>query len=204
MLVSTMTLEEIRREIEKDFPILRRKIGYVVHDLERELSKDIRKKGFVQFYDYLSKYKNQWIYRVEIIKKEPLVSCMLVYHNGRGHAAIEMTQDEEIIYFTGHFFERYNERCKLGLKSIYDIIRMYMNENNFCDFQELEEVAEGIVKIFCLIPSGIMLGMYNKPLSLIKANTFLTNDMLGKSQNEMKTLIINELEKYKLSSGNLY
>jgi len=79
-----------------------------------------------------------------------------------------------------------------------------MNENNFCDFQELEEVAEGIVKIFCLIPSGIMLGMYNKPLSLIKANTFLTNDMLGKSQNEMKTLIINELEKYKLSSGNLY
>jgi len=106
MLVSTMTLEEIRREIEKDFPILRRKIGYVVHDLERETEQRHQKKrilysSMIIFPSIKTSGFTGW----RSLKKNRLVSCMLVYHNGRGHAAIEMTQDEEIIYFTGHFFD---------------------------------------------------------------------------------------------------
>jgi len=49
MLVPLMTIEEIRREINKDFPIVFRKMGYVAQKL---------KKKFVQFFDYYSKYKN--------------------------------------------------------------------------------------------------------------------------------------------------
>ena len=155
MIVPSMTLEEIRKEIEKDYPILIRKMTYVAQDLEKT-EQSRQEKGFERFYDYCSKYKNQWIYRLHITKKVSECAAMLVYHSGKGHAAITASAEMSIIYHTGHFFERYNERCKLGLKTINDIIRAYMSENNIYDFQRIEEIEQGIFKIFCLIQSGII------------------------------------------------
>jgi hypothetical protein len=67
----------------------------------------------------------------------------------------------------------------------------------------LEEIEPGIFKTFCIIPTGIMLGMFNKPLMLIEANAFLTNGMLFENQIELKAQIIDELEKYKHTSRDL-
>jgi hypothetical protein len=61
MIIPTMTLEEIRKEISKDFPILDRKVNYVVHDLLKKLSNYEKTKGYVQFFDYCSK----WIFRAK-------------------------------------------------------------------------------------------------------------------------------------------
>jgi hypothetical protein len=199
-----MTLEEIRKELEKDYPILRRKMNYVIHDLEKKLSKEKKKEGFVRFFDYCSKYKNNWIYRLHITQEILEGEALLLYHNGRGHAALQVTLDDDIVFITGHFFERYNERCKLGLKTIHDIIRAYMNENNVFDLQEVEEIKPGIMKIFSVIPSGVMLGMYNYHHKIIKANTFLTNDMLNKNQQELEFAIKFELEKYNDTSDNIF
>lgn len=190
MLVPSMTLEEICKEIDKDYPILFRKTSYVMHKLERALSKSEKEKGFVHFYDYCSKYQNHWIYRVCITKKESLVSCLLLYHNGRGHIAIGATPDKNIFYYTGHFFERYNERCKLGLKSLDDIYHAYLNAIYRFHFQDIEEVAPGIFKTFCVIESGIILGMHNRRLKLFKANTFISNNMLRKDQLQLKIKVL--------------
>jgi hypothetical protein len=195
MIIPTMTLEEIQKEISKDFPILDRKVNYVIHDLIKKLSKDAKKRGFVQFFDYCSKYKNNWIYRVSIKKKESGFEAMLLYHSGKGHAAIAVTRELNLIYHTGHFFERYNERCKLGLKTLNDIIRAYMNENNIYHFEEGEEIAPDIFTMFCVIPSGIVLGTYNKKLDFVKANTFVPNDMITKKQRELYEELKKELEK---------
>jgi hypothetical protein len=203
MLLPTMTFEEIRKEIEKDYPILLRKMDYVAHDIRKKMGKDARKKGIVRYFDYYSKYKNHWIYKLYISKEEPEGAAMLLYHNGKGHAGILLTNKMQLIYHTGHFFERYNERARLGLKTLNDIIRSYMDENTDFQSREIEEIAPGIFKIFCVIPSGIILGMLNKPLMLLKANTFLSNDMLSKNQIELKAQILNVLEKYKHTSGNL-
>lgn len=37
MLVPLMTIEEIRREINKDFPIVFRKMGYVAQKLKKKI-----------------------------------------------------------------------------------------------------------------------------------------------------------------------
>ena len=188
MIVPTMTLEEIRKEIEKDYPILLRKMVYVSNDLEKKLSKAQKIIGFERFYEYFSKYKNQWIYSISINKEITEFEFMLLYHNGRGHAAIAISPKNVLVYHTGHFFERFNERCKLGLKTIDDIIRAYMKENNTYDMRVVEEIEPGISKVFCVIQSGIMLGMFNKKLNLYKANTFLSNNMLNTKQKEMEYL----------------
>lgn len=202
-----MTLEEVRREIAKDYPILFRKSFYVCRKLEKSLSKVAKGKGFVAFYDYCSKYKNNWMYRIEITKKRSGVSSMLIYHNGKGNVGITVTDGTEgvvIIYHTGHFFNRYNERLKLNLQSRDEIIRSYMNQ--MCDygFEELEEIEPGVKKIFCKITSGILLGTYNSKLKFMKANTFLSLDMLRGNQIELHNEIMNdELNKYANTSGKL-
>jgi hypothetical protein len=114
-----------------------------------------------------------------------------------------MSEDLAIIYHTGHFFERYNERCNLGLKTINEIIRAYMKENNEYDIKELEEIEPGIFKIFSIVQSGIMLGMHNKNLNLFKANTYIPNHMLSKNQSEMKQMFLDEIEKYRFTSDLL-
>ncbi len=197
MLVPSMTLEEIRREVEKDYPILLRKTSYVLIKIAKRLSIAQKEKGFVQFFEFCSKYRNHWIYRTIITKKQSFVSSLLLYHNGRGHVAIAVTQHRDIIYYTAHFFKRYNERRKLNLKTNDEIYHTFLNENIFFKFEKLQEVEPGIFKIFCVIDSGIVLGMYNSHLHIVKANTFISHDMLRKDQLALKRKLINELEKYK-------
>ena len=196
-----MTLDEIRREIEKDYPIFSRKLGYVAHDIGKKLSNDVKKKGYLQFFDYISKYKNHWIYKLQISGKKSVSYGMLLYHNGRGHAGIFVTPDLNITYHTGHFFERYNERRGLGLRTLKEIICMFLVENDVFGFQELEEIDKGIFKVFGIIPSGIVLGLFNKPLKLVKANTFVANETLTHNQKELTEKLKETLEKYKHTSG---
>jgi hypothetical protein len=184
MLVPSMTLEEIRKEINKDFPILLRKIGYVNHDVRKKLSKAQKAEGYSQFFDYTSKFKNQWIYRIHSFKKYSDNSAMLIYHNGKGHAGIAVSKDLSIIYHTGHFFLRYNERRNLNLKSINEIIRAYMCENVDIEYFDLYEISEGVTAIFGDLKSGIVLGTYNEPLDFLKLNTYIPHEMLSKNQNQ--------------------
>jgi hypothetical protein len=203
MIIPGMSLEEIRREIEKDYPILLRKMGYVANELEKKFSKDERKQGHVHFFDYTSKYNNHWIYKVQVFKKFSRYGAMMLYHNGRGYAGIVSTPDLNITYHTGHFFERYNERRKLGLNTIREIVCAFIEEVDVFKFQEMEEIDEGIYKIFGTITSGIVLGMFNKPLGLVKANTFVANETLTLNQKELIEQLKQTLEKYKDTSGHL-
>ena len=204
MLIPTMTVEEVRKEIEKDAPILMRKANYVAVDLAKSLSKPQRIKGHVAFYEYTSKYKNKWMYRIEIAKKQNIISCMMLYHNGKGHVGIAVSLLKGIIYHTGHFFQRYNERSNLHLKSLDEIMRSYMDHTTRFDFQPLDEIAPGIRKVFCRIEPGVILGTINHHLNLIKANTFLSREMLRGDQIELHNqLMSEELNKYAATSGKL-
>jgi hypothetical protein len=199
MLVPSMTMEEIRREIEKDYPILDRKINHVIHSIKKKLNNYTLKQGFVDFFDYLSKYKNQWLYKLYISQKKVHHSPVIFLNGDKRRAVIAILNNSKLLYHTDHFFERFNERKKLGLKSFKDIVKAYLAETDVLKFEELKEVSPGIFKIFCVIPSGVILGMYNKNANIIKANTFLTSDMLSKNQNTLKEYLQAELEKYRNS-----
>ena len=204
MLVPSMTLEEVRREFEKDFEIIFRKATYVSHKLERNLSKAMKEKGHVSFFDYYSKYKNTWIYRVYITKKQDIVSFMVFYDNPKGHLAITRTEEKYLVFHTGHFFERFNERCKLGLTSYKDIVCAFMDDCITYAFQPLEQIAPGVKKFFGIIPSGAILGIQNENLRIFKINTFLSNDLLRGDQKEFQKQLNTALDKYVPASGKYF
>jgi len=196
-----MSLEEIRKEIDKDFPILKRKMGFVAHDLTKKLSKEQLKAGFGVFYYYTSKYKNQWLYRIFVTKKENMFGAILFYHNKLGIVAIGVSTELHIMYHTRHFFARYNERLHLGLDSLDEIVRAYMNMEINVNIQELEELEPGIMTIFCTIKSGVILGVYHRDLKLIKANTFITYEMMRKDQRKIEEYLKERYSTYKQTSS---
>jgi hypothetical protein len=168
----------------------------------KKLSNYEKSKGYVKFFNYCSKFKNNWIYRVTIKNKESGYDAILLYHNGKGHAAVTVTRDLNLVYHTGHFFERYNERRKLGLNTITEIIHAYMNENDVYHWKDGDEITPGTVTMFCVIPSGIVLGTYNKKLDFVKANTFVPHNMLTGRQKELSEELSKALEKDKDTFGD--
>ena len=186
MLVPAMNLVEIKKEIEKDSPILFRKIGYVAKKIDRHLKKNKKITEFSEVYEYYSKYKNYWLYKLFLKDKVLKYEAMIVYNDIKGHSAIAVVDKNHLVYHTSHFFMRYNERLNLGLNNFKDIIKEFMKENEIYRFQQLEEIEPGIHKMFCILPSGVILGTFYKGLNIVKANTFISNDMLRNDQIKMK------------------
>ena len=76
-----------------------------------------------------------------------------------------------------------------------------MNENDVYRFEEGEEITPDTVTMFCIIPSGIVLGTYNKKLDFVKANTFVPNNMLTGRQKELSDELKRELVRDKDTFG---
>ena len=195
MFVPSMTIKELRAEINKDFPIVLRKTNYIARKLEK-LIKPNNKTNTTRFYTYQSKYKNQWIYRISIIGKEIYVGFITYYYGNRGLTAISVLPNDTLMYLTGHFFQRFNERLKLGLTLPEDIIREFMNQNTAFVSHKLEEVRPGVSKLFSVMPSGVMLGTHHKHLNYYRINTFITNAMLRGEQIARKQQLKDILDNY--------
>jgi hypothetical protein len=201
MIVPSMTFEEMRKEIEKDFEILYRKAKYVVRKVEHDNS-PLGKKRIIKFFDYYSKHKNNWIYKADISKKYNIVSFMIYFYGDRGLNAFEKLNGEECVcYFTAHFFRRFNERCKLNLSVPNDIIRAFMADNEFFCFRTIEKITQDYSKMVCSSKSGVSLGILDHKLKIYRMNTFLSNDMLKGSQIEMDNSMKETLEKYLIDKG---
>jgi len=204
MLVPSMTKEEIRKEFDKDFEIVFRKASYVSHKLERSLSSREKEQGHVSFFEYYSKYKNKWMYRVNITKKDIIVFFMVFYDTPKGHMAITRSEENNLIFHTQHFFERFNERCSLGLTSYKEIVRAFMNDSTTYAFQQLEIIDTGVRKFFGITPSGATLGIQNEKLRIFVLNTFISNAQLRNDQKEFQKQLNITLDKYVPFTGDYF
>jgi hypothetical protein len=201
MLVPRMSVKEIRNEVLKDFAIVRRKMEYVAFDLKKTLDKKTFREGYVHFFDYVSKYKNHWICRVTVDKNQFHRKAMLVYHSGKGHAGIGVVDGNKIIYHTGHFFLRYNERLNLGLLEFNDIVRRFMNENFDYHFISVDCIGDRVFTFFGTIDSGIIVGTIDANNLFAKMNTFLPEAILSPNQEKRLAMVRETMHKYKDDSG---
>ena len=129
MLVPSMSLEEIRREIHKDIIIVWRKVRYTVIDLKKA-NKPLGNRRIVKLLPYRSTQKNTWLIKIEIDKKGTLLSFLVYYYNNNGLAAIEVFFNSAMMmYFTTHFFKRYNERLNLNCKTPEELLHTFMNNH---------------------------------------------------------------------------
>ena len=196
MLVPAMTLAEIKKEIDKDFPIVRNKGIYVMKKLLHEY-KPRGGEMIVKFIDYLSKYKNNWIIRFGLTKKNPNMSTIAFYYGEKGLVAIAPLDNGALLAFhTSHFFKRFNERLNLNLTLPNDIIRRYMNENDRYEVEFLDEYSPGVFSIFCAARSGYILGSQDDNMHVIRMNTIITPAMLKGSQRSLAEELNEEMKKY--------
>ncbi len=196
MLVPAMNLAEIRKEIDKDFKIVVRKSNYVMQDIIKE-NKPLRSKRIIKVFDYLSKHKNTWIYKWDLDKKSCVPNYLVWYYGDRGLTAIEaFTTGDALLYYTSHYFKRYNERLNLQINDPKTLLHTFMNNHIAYMFQYLEQVSPGVWKFFAVTKNGVALGTYIKSLNYYKMNTFITHAMLKGNQLEMKAFKSAELDKY--------
>ena len=196
MLVPSMTMAEIRKEMEKDFPILQRKSLYMIQDLSRARKKS-ENKSYFEVNDYLSKYKNKWLYKIAFNAKVFHTAYLAYYYNDIGLVAIEpLPSHNYLIFYTTHFFKRYNERLHLNIVKPYDILRHYVEKHMSYNIKPVEELSQGMKKVFGISSEGILLGTYNDELRFYKMNTFLTSEMLKGNQIEEKNVMQQLLDKH--------
>lgn len=203
MLVPAMTLEEIRKEVLKEFPILQRKAGYVGKE-EYKYKKHSKVKDFIKTYDYVSKYKNNWICTVQYTNEQWVTAHLALFNGPKGLAAIAYDSERDMLhYYTAHFFNRYNERLKLNLIKPTDIIRHYHANNNAIGYAKIGDPTAAIYKFLGKGYTGIVLGTVHNHLRLMKMNTFLANDGLTENQSKLSEICSPILNKYMDEAGVL-
>jgi hypothetical protein len=186
MLLPTMTIEEIRREIEKDYPIVVRKCDYVSKKMDR-YRKVKRDELLTGYFDYTSKYKNEWICKIEISKDLVRTKFMAYYYAESGLAAIGVLEaGEKIMYFTSHFLKRYNERRKLGIVMPKDLVKSCLDNQETYSFKRLDKMSADVWSFFCTTNTGAILGFCYDKLNFYRMNTFLTSSMLKGDQIKME------------------
>jgi len=199
-----MTYQEIRKELIIDFPIAFKKSDYVIEEVEKKMRK-FKLKTHLHVYDYLSRNKNKWIIKVDVREKDVVRFFMTYFYTTENKiAAVGVIDGKQLLYFTSHFFKRYNERLKLNLVVPEDIIRHYVkNSSAGLTVDYLGVVKENIVKVFISVKQGIILGNLHYDIQFCKMNTFITHEMLKEDQIERKNQMEEFLNKYRIDSGKL-
>ncbi len=195
MLVPSMTMKEIRKEIEKDFPSVIHHASVVQDNLMKN-HRQLFNRRIVHVGDMVSNQKNNWIYKIVLKRKLQTTNFLAYYFNDIGLSAVEATVGPYMLFFTTHFFKRYNERLKLNLVNPYDILHHYMKWHSVYQFKTVKKITENLVEVFGVNEQGALLGTLDTELNFYKINTFITNEMLKGEQMEEEARIKALMEKY--------
>jgi hypothetical protein len=202
MIVSSMTYDEIRKEIQTDLVSVRRKAKYVEAELEKKMKRN-KLKTLSHIYDYNSPNKNKWIVKMEIRTKNVALTFLTYFYLDNKIVAIQVINNPFLLYYTSHFFKRYKERLKLDIIKPEDIIRKYLSDSTNFIPKVLEIVDINLFKMYILCGQGTILGTLHLNSGICKMNTFLSEDMLKSDQVEMEMEMKRRLAKYNKDSGRL-
>ncbi len=185
MLVPQMSMEEMIKEVKNDLPILERKSGYHAVKLFKICS-PIGAKTVIRLFDYYSKHKNKWIYKIHLSKQERTGAYITYFESEKGLCAIMPTtlanNNIHVFFLTSHFFNRYNERLQLKLIHPKDIISHFILHNEKLQSELIKEVNQYVYEIFAVTVEGVLLGHHDTKLNVVYINTFITHDMLKGEQ----------------------
>jgi hypothetical protein len=194
MLVPSMTIDEIRKEIARDLPILKSKVDHLEHKLRRATRPHGNDK-VVRFYDYVSKYKNNWIFRIVVMRRQMEATLLVYYYTNIGLVGIiTAVNDDFLVYHTSHFFKRYNERLGLSLKTPNEIMKAFINECYEFAANRMKKLSPGIYHVFCASNTGYCLGVENEDKHFIIMNTFISQQMLKGNQLPLAERLNKEME----------
>jgi hypothetical protein len=185
MLVPAMNIEEIRKDLNKDYAILFRKAGYVAQKLLKVI-KPAKDKVITRVFDYYSGSKNKWLYKLSISQTKQQAFLLAYYTGPKGLSAFsKLGTTDYLLQYTAHFFERYNERTALGLSDKTEIMRAYINDAETFSFHKRAQLKKGIFKIYGITQKGLILGTLDENLKVYHLNTFIPFALLNHRQSDL-------------------
>jgi len=218
MIVPSMTLNEIHKELFTDLHTLESKIDNCHRDFKRKVLKSSR-YPFSHSYDCRTKLKkNLFVVNLYASKRgdweKPLIGICGIYNRPEGNylAALALEKNMTTIY-PPHFFKRYRERIVKDMKSSNeDIIKHYLNRNAWGIVAAASEAKyQGLYNIFeaemndtnlsfvCVNSEGFCFGEKLGNINVIK--TIISEDMLIGDQ---KLVFAKLKEDFELSNKSMF
>ncbi len=194
MIVSTMSLPEIRKSIFDDFACeLKSKIASVKINYHSKWIRNGR-KNFSETILFPVKSKNNWRITVACNRNGVTATPYLISYNKIGITASHISPDTDTIpmmHFNTHFFKRYTERGKITIEKPEDLVKYFFKKNIVllpCYFPR----EDGTQQLFTPLAGGVGLGNYHVESDICEFKTFVDNSLLRQDQRDEICSIWNE------------
>lgn len=218
MIVPSMTLNEIHKELFADLRTLESKIDHCHKDFKRKVLKASR-YPISHSYECRTKLKkNLFVVNLYASKRgdweKPLIGICGIYNRPEGNylAALALEMNMTTIY-PPHFFKRYRERIVKDMKSSNeDMIKLYLHRNAWgivaapsdAKYQGLYNIFEAEMKdtnlsFVCVNSEGFCFGEKQGNINVIK--TIISEDMLIGDQ---KLVFAKLKQEFKLSNKSMF
>ena len=189
MIVHTMTMQEINKEIEKDYPEIYNYCNRSLQHYEKKYKKNKVSKSKLTRYN--SKNGNEWICVFYPYENSFTFSIGVFIPQAKSYMIGFLFQNIKydgklLVYFTKHFFDRYKERMKLS-NDRYEIFKTFFVNDTLLLSTRKFPIDIDNFKVAYKSKNGLLLGdIYNKiPASIIR--TFISKEMVksGQIDNEL-------------------
>ncbi len=204
MYVETMALGDITKEIMKDKTYLLSKIVYVTGDTKyRKLCMKLSEKKlhFFKRVDFTSKQTRLDYHLIPFTfgKRDYLKNSLgfLIFATFRKHnqlwTGFLYDNGTKVLFFTSHFFDRYEEREDLSTTSRLDLMTGFFTRNRaFCTFDYTHPDHPN--SMFVSLVEGVGLGTKIDG-SMVLVKTYVSNDMLYAGQAKAQLMGIGMIEE---------
>lgn len=192
MLHYTMTENEIKNEIDREYQFLIEKANYRWQRFANEIKKE-NKSSFpiCKQTEIVTPNNNKgylvFVAQCRMYNLDISATAYFIMRNALGRATlVEVTFNPKeigtITTYSAHFFDRYVERLGLSVKGVSAIEHFITHYLRGTHYQN-----DG--KVFESYPFGIGLGVYNDNKRIMYINTFVSKDLLFKEQRNLINLI---------------
>jgi hypothetical protein len=203
-LIPSMTPEEMRDELLRDYDTVYRKAWSHGLILQKEMIRN-HKKSEIRTINYKSIHNNNWTI-INDIQLEYIDLCFYVEMNDiNGKAAYSIyfhksTDEKGMNKFNPHFFKRYHERCKSHIVKPSEAIRQFFKHNSKYEYGHIETESGGSTYIHFVFPEGIGIGWYFEDKRIVHMKTFIPHSMLTEKQEKIVEFIKrhNDSEEFQL------
>jgi hypothetical protein len=211
MIVPAMNEKEVEAQIKKDFAQIRKSTVPRLageYDRERRKLKIDKSSDYNKIYPIKTGSKNQWLIFIKKATDKPKYKqasdatffSVVYYYTKLGLNVCRVYNlEEDLEFFYGHFFSRYNERQQLNLPDTLSAAKHFFENNEsfrtiFSLFKK-ERAQAGTVFTESVCKDGLALGLHYTNTQIIVYKTFISRHLLNKSQRSVEETLDEEYDE---------
>jgi hypothetical protein len=205
MSASAINIYEIHARLRREYNTLMESHIPRLADKYNERRENLKIKEYVTYanaYPVKSTAGNNWIIFIQkspsvkkYINKKCISILAVTYHYcDKGLRAFYLAENNVIVGFNPHFFERYNERMNLNLHHPLDIVKAFFKKGIY-SYSGMIKKKDGKKQPIAFRADGLQLGEYHVKDGYLEWRTFISKDLTFHNQTWTRRKIIKQYKK---------